>query len=121
MNVPLYEERLALLGERLRRLRKARGKSMRAADEVRVRYGVKLDASYLSRAERGRIALPLRTLFALADFYGVEASTLLAFPAAGQQDSATDVAARRQAEDHNAAERLLEVAAELLRQRHRSA
>ena len=77
MNLPGYQERLDLLGNRLRTLRRARGLSLRLADQVRARYDVKLDPSYLSRVERGRAALPLRTLCALADYFAVEPAALL--------------------------------------------
>ena len=76
MNLPGFQERLDLMGRRLRALRRARGLSMRMADQVRNRYGVRLDPSYLSRVERGRAALPMRTLFALADYFGVEPTAL---------------------------------------------
>lgn len=77
VNLAGYQEQMERLGMRLRALRRARGLTMRIADQVRLRYGVKLDPSYLSRIERGQAALPLRTLFALADYFGVEAGALL--------------------------------------------
>lgn len=67
----------AKVGERLRRLREARGESMSVAREIRERFGVKLDPSYLSRMERGRAEIPLRTLFALARYYGVAPADLV--------------------------------------------
>ncbi len=44
---------------------------MTIADEIRVRYRVKLNASYLSKMERGKVAIPLKTLLALADYFSV--------------------------------------------------
>ena len=38
---------------------------------------MKLDPSYLSRMERGRAEIPLRTLFALARYYGVAPGDLV--------------------------------------------
>jgi transcriptional regulator with XRE-family HTH domain len=67
----------ARVGERLRRLRESRGESMAVARLIRERFGVKLDPSYLSRMERGRAEIPLRTLFALARYYGVAPADLV--------------------------------------------
>ena len=72
------------IGGRLRRLRGKRGLSMRVAYLIRETYGVKIDPSYLSRIERGRVELPLRTLMAFADYYDVSPAWLLdGDPAAG--------------------------------------
>ena len=65
------------IGERLRNVRETRGRNMTIAREIRERYGVKIDPSYLSRMERGKAEIPLRTLFALADYYEVEVASLL--------------------------------------------
>lgn len=50
---------------------------MAVARLIRERFGVKLDPSYLSRMERGRAEIPLRTLFALARYYGVAPADLV--------------------------------------------
>ena len=71
------------IGERLRNVRETRGKNMTIAREIRERYGVKIDPSYLSRMERGKAEIPLRTLFALADYYSVEVASLLDPSASG--------------------------------------
>ncbi|MCB1308443.1 MAG: helix-turn-helix transcriptional regulator [Leptospiraceae bacterium] len=73
----LHEKQLKEIGQRLRAVRKARGLPMRIAATIRERYGVKLDQSYLSRMERGESEVPLRTLFALADFFEVDPCDLL--------------------------------------------
>ena len=65
------------VGERLRKLREARGESMSVAKTIRERFGVKLDASYLSRMERGKVEIPLRTLFACAKYYEVDPCDLI--------------------------------------------
>ncbi len=65
------------IGERLRTVRETRGKNMTIAREIRETYGVKIDPSYLSRMERGKAEIPLRTLFALSDYYGVEVATVI--------------------------------------------
>jgi transcriptional regulator with XRE-family HTH domain len=65
-----------LIGERLRKERLKRGLSMAVAREVRQIYCVKIDSSYLSRIELGKTEIPLRTLFALADYYEVQVSEL---------------------------------------------
>ena len=57
------------IGARLREKRQEKGLSMAVARLIRAEYGVKLDPSYLSRIERGKNEIPLRTLCALADFY----------------------------------------------------
>lgn len=56
---------------KLRRLREARGESMAIAAIVRKKYGVSLDSSYLSRMERGKAEIPLRTLYALCLHYEI--------------------------------------------------
>ncbi len=65
------------IGGRLRKLRMDRNLSMRVAFRVRSDYGIKIDPSYLSRIERGKVEIPLRTLFALADFYDVSPGWLI--------------------------------------------
>ncbi len=50
---------------------------MNIARDIRARYGVKIDSSYLSRIERGKTEIPLRTLFALSDYFEVHPSYLL--------------------------------------------
>ena len=50
---------------------------MTIAYDIRERFGVKIDPSYLSRMERGKTEIPLRTLFALAQYYDVSLPLLL--------------------------------------------
>lgn len=75
--LPQHEKILQTIGEKLRTLRQARGLSMNIARDIRANYGVKIDSSYLSRIERGKTEIPLRTLFALADYFAVHPCTLL--------------------------------------------
>ena len=44
---------------------------MAIAATIRENYGVSLDASYLSRMERGKAEIPLRTLYALCLHYEI--------------------------------------------------
>ncbi len=76
------------IGKRLRELRIARNYSMNVAVLVRERSGVKIDSSYLSRLERGRAALPFRTLFALLGFYGVSPGDFFASVFTSDEDRA---------------------------------
>jgi len=71
------DKNLISIGGRLRRIREARGKNMTIAHEIRDLYDVKIDPSYLSRMERGKVEIPLRTLFALADYYQISAGLLI--------------------------------------------
>ena len=71
------EDNLRSIGERLRRIREATGKNMTIAHEIRSRYNVKIDPSYLSRMERGKVEIPLRTLYALADYFKVSPGCLI--------------------------------------------
>ena len=75
--LPQHEQILKTIGEKLRELRQAQGLSMNIARDIRAKYGVKIDSSYLSRIERGKTETPLRTLFALSDYFKVHPSYLL--------------------------------------------
>ena len=77
------------IGARIRRLRKARGLSMNIAHNLRADYNIKIDPSYLSRIERGRVEIPLRTLFAIADFFAVAPAELID-PGAGGIPTGTE-------------------------------
>ncbi len=57
------------VAQKLRDVRKRKGLTMKLASKIRRRYGVKINASYLSKMERGEVTIPLRTLFALLDYY----------------------------------------------------
>jgi transcriptional regulator with XRE-family HTH domain len=72
-----HEEILLTIGEKLRELRQSRGLSMNIARDIRAHYGVKIDSSYLSRIERGKTEIPLRTLFALSDYFEVHPAYFL--------------------------------------------
>ncbi len=65
------------IGKKIREIRTSRGLNTNVAYEIRQRYQVKIDPSYLSRMERGKAEIPLRTLFALADFYDINPGELL--------------------------------------------
>ena len=60
------------LGRRLRILRAKAGKTQDA-----VGRSLKTDRSFISRLERGAVMPRLSTLIRLADYYGVDVSTLL--------------------------------------------
>ena len=68
---------LKLIGGRIRKLRFAKGETMKVAYFIRAEYGVKLDPSYLSRIERGKTEIPLRTLLAISHYYGIKPGALL--------------------------------------------
>jgi len=74
-----HKELLKNIGEKIRKARFARGVSMNIALEIRERYGVKLDSSYLSRIERGKAEIPLRTLAAVANYFNLEPAYFLDF------------------------------------------
>ncbi len=78
------------IGQKIRALRKAQGLSMRVAYKIRNDYEVKIDPSYLSRIERGRVEIPLRTLLALADYYKVSPAWLLDTESEYGETSGTD-------------------------------
>ena len=72
-----FSENWIKIGERIRKLREAKGRSMSIADDIRAEYAVKLDASYLSRMELGKAQIPLRTIFALADYFKINPALLI--------------------------------------------
>ncbi len=69
--MPRFDEQLGRIGERLRQIREARGLKMTIADQINAKYGVSLDSSYMSRMERGKVNIPMKTLCAFADYYNV--------------------------------------------------
>ena len=71
------DSHIARVAARLRRVRQHRGESTAVAREVRSRYGVKLDPSYLSKMERGEAEIPMRTFFALAEYYEIDPRELI--------------------------------------------
>lgn len=77
-----------IIGGRIRATRKDRGVKMTIADDVRTAYKVKLNPSYLSKMERGKVAIPLKTMLALADYYKVHPSQWIdPVPEAASQES----------------------------------
>jgi transcriptional regulator with XRE-family HTH domain len=64
--VESYRNALNRIGERLRIVRERKGLNMTIALEIRDRYRVAIDPSYMSRMERGKAEIPLRTLVAFA-------------------------------------------------------
>lgn len=71
------DDYMAAIGRRIRRIREAKGQKMTIAHEIRTRYNIKIDPSYLSRMERGKVEIPLRTLYALADFFDISLARLI--------------------------------------------
>ena len=74
---PLLER----LGSRLRFLRTQKGLTMDMhAQQIATNYNVRLQQSYYSKIECGETVPPLRTLYALADYYGTTVCSLLDMP-----------------------------------------
>ncbi len=67
----------ARIGETLRNLRVAKGLHLNAAHEIRKIHGVKIDPSYLSRMERGKAEIPLRTLNAIGLYYSISIADII--------------------------------------------
>ena len=70
------DPRLIKLGARLRQLRIQRGETMSIYEKISRDYNVRLKQSHYSKIERGLASPPLRTLFALADYFEVEIVSL---------------------------------------------
>jgi len=77
----------SLIGKRIRDLRISRNFKTSIAHEIRKKYDVKIDPSYLSRMERGKTEIPLRTLFAIADFFDVKPSFFIGNNQAGPTEA----------------------------------
>ena len=45
--------------------------------QLRTQYGIKIDPSYLSKIENGKVEVPLRTLMAIADYFSVDPGGLI--------------------------------------------
>ena len=74
-------EFLERLGTRLRFLRTQKGLSMEThAKQIADHYNIRLRQSYYSKIERGLAAPPLRTLYALADYYDTTVCSLFDMP-----------------------------------------
>lgn len=69
----MHEERLSLLGSRLRAARVAR-----AETQQEVARAVNIHRTHLSRIESGQENITLETLWALGDHFGMNAAQLLA-------------------------------------------
>lgn len=76
------------IGEILRdvRLIRTHKKLLPVAKAVRQNYRVKIDSSYLSRMEKGKVEIPMRTLFALCNYYKIKAWVVLWLALAGSED-----------------------------------
>ena len=74
--VSLHAEVLKELGKRIRAKRLECGETLQVAFEIRAGYGVKIDPSSLSKIECGKTETTMRTLFAIAGFYGTSVSDL---------------------------------------------
>lgn len=82
--VESYRNALNRIGERLRIVRERQGLNMTIALEIRDRYRVAIDPSYMSRMERGKAEIPLRTLVAFARYYRVPLASLVDDGPAGE-------------------------------------
>ena len=72
------ESELKDIGVRIKAPRAGRGLTLTAlSTELRAKYGVKIDAGYLSKIENGKAEIPLRTLFAIADYFEMSPTKLL--------------------------------------------
>ena len=70
--IEINNERLfKQIGKKIRSLRESKGHSMNVSYKIREIYDVKLDPSYLSRLERGKVRPVLGTLNAITHFYQV--------------------------------------------------
>lgn len=77
MAVLKNEEFWQRVGNQLRVVRESKNLTMSVALEIRDKYKVKLDKSYLSRMERGLTEIPTRTLLAFADYYDISVGQLI--------------------------------------------
>lgn len=65
------------VGEELRHARRKRGETLSVANVIRLKYDVRLDKTYLSRIERGRLIPPAETLRAIAHYYDIRPGMLM--------------------------------------------
>ncbi len=65
------DPRIKRIGMRLRQLRREHGESMAIHSKIAKKYNIRMKQSHYSKIERGVAAPPLRTLFAIADYFGV--------------------------------------------------
>ena len=70
------DPRLIKLGARLRQLRTQRGETMDIYEKISRDYNIRLKQSYYSKIERGLASPPLRTLYALADYFEIDFASL---------------------------------------------
>ncbi len=77
----MHEEKmrsmLRYMGSRLRNLRAKQGETMAIHEKISKKYNIRLKQSYYSKLERGLVSPPLRTLYALADYFDVNINSLL--------------------------------------------
>ncbi len=80
------------IGARIRLLRQGRGLNMKVMTaDIRDGYGVKLDPSYLSKIESGKLEAPLRTLLAICDYFQVGPGWLLEPSSAGVPEGLEEI------------------------------
>lgn len=66
------------IGDQIRKIRQSRGVSQKdLVSAIRSRFDVRLDTSYYSRMELGRVEIPLRTLVAIADVLSISPGILI--------------------------------------------
>lgn len=72
-------ELIARFGQDVKLYRENRGLRMSdAAEDLRKRYGLRIDQSYLSRIESGQVDIKLKHLLAIADYLQLDVSSLIA-------------------------------------------
>ncbi|MEQ8352405.1 MAG: helix-turn-helix transcriptional regulator [Leptospiraceae bacterium] len=75
----LLLELISRFGQDVKLYRENRGLRMSdAAEDLRKRYGLKIDQSYLSRIESGQVDIKLKHFLALADYLQLDISSLVA-------------------------------------------
>lgn len=75
----LLLELISQFGQDVKLYRENRGLRMSdAAEDLRKRYGLKIDQSYLSRIESGQVDIKLKHFLALADYLQLDISALVA-------------------------------------------
>ena len=72
-------ELISRFGQDVKLYRENRGLRMTdAAEDLRKRYGLKIDQSYLSRIESGQVDIKLKHFLAIADYLQLDVSALVA-------------------------------------------
>ncbi|GEM_PF-1584155 len=75
----LLLELISRFGKDVKLYRENRGlRGSDAAEDLRSRYGLRIDQSYLSRIESGQVDIKLKHFLAIADYLQLDASALVA-------------------------------------------